>query len=166
MTLATVDGAGQPWTRTVLLKGCDERGFIFFTNYDGDKARHLAVNPGAALTFFWAPLERQVNITGSVEKTSREESEAYFRSRPVNSRLGAWASRQSQSIADRSELERQFEVARAQFGEENIPLPPQWGGYCVKPETIEFWQGQQSRLHDRFRYKRAADGWQIERLQP
>ena len=166
MILATVDESGQPWTRTVLLKICDERGFTFFTNYEGAKARHIAANGRAALTFWWGPLERQVNVTGTVQKTSREESETYFRSRPIASQLGAWASQQSTRIADREQLEKQFETVREKYGEENIPLPPHWGGYIVRPDTVEFWQGRRSRLHDRFRYTRAADGWQVERLSP
>jgi pyridoxamine 5'-phosphate oxidase len=167
MTLATVDAAGQPWTRTVLLKICDARGFTFFTNYEGAKARHLAANPCAALTFWWGALERQVNITGSVEKTSVVESEAYFHSRPASSQLGAWASAQSETVADRAQLEAQFSAALEKYGEAEIPLPPHWGGYRLAPRTIEFWQGRRSRLHDRFRYTLQRDGaWKIERLAP
>ena len=167
LTLATVDAAGQPWTRTVLLKICDARGFTFFTNYDGAKARHLAGNPRAALTFWWGALERQVNVTGTVEKTSREESAAYFHTRPASSQLGAWASAQSAVLADRAQLEAQFAAARAQYGDTEIPLPPHWGGYRLTPQTIEFWQGRRSRLHDRLRYTRQADGtWPITRLAP
>jgi pyridoxamine 5'-phosphate oxidase len=166
MTLATVDADGQPWTRTILLKACDARGFTFFTNYDGAKARQLAANPRAGLTFWWAALERQVNITGAVERTSRAESEAYFASRPVASQLGAWASAQSSVLTGRDELEAAFAAARARFGEENIPCPENWGGYRVVPATVEFWQGRRSRLHDRFRYTRAGGVWEIERLAP
>lgn len=167
MTLSTVDADGQPWSRTVLLKVCDERGFAFFTNYEGAKGRHLAVNPCAALTFWWGALERQVNIAGTVTKTSREESLRYFQSRPVASRLGAWTSRQSDVIADREQLERQFEEVKQTWGESDIPLPPFWGGYVLEPRSIEFWQGRRSRLHDRLRYVRRADGgWKIERLSP
>lgn len=167
MTLATVDAAGQPWTRTVLLKICDARGFTFFSNYEGAKARHLAANPCAALTFWWGALERQVNITGSVEKTSVVESEAYFHSRPASSQLGAWASAQSETVADRAQLEAQFSAALEKYGEAEIPLPPHWGGYRLAPRTIEFWQGRRSRLHDRFRYTLQRDGaWKIERLAP
>ena len=167
MTLATVDAAGQPWTRTVLLKICDARGFTFFTNYEGAKARHLAANPHAALTFWWGALERQVNVTGVVEKTSREESAAYFHSRPAGSQLGAWASAQSEVVAGRAQLEAQFTAALEKYGETEIPLPPHWGGYRLAPQTIEFWQGRRSRLHDRLRYTRQPDGaWKIERLSP
>lgn len=167
MTLATVDAAGQPWTRTVLLKICDERGFTFFTNYVGAKGRHLEANPRAALTFWWGALERQVNITGTVTKVSREESDAYFHSRPTSSQIGAWASAQSEVVTGRAQLERQFADALAQYGGTGIPLPPQWGGYRLVPQTIEFWQGRRSRLHDRLRYSREPDGsWKIERLSP
>ena len=167
MIVATVDAAGQPWTRTVLLKICDERGFTFFTNYDGAKGRHLAENPRVALTFWWGALERQVNVTGTVAKVSREESEIYFHSRPTSSQIGAWASAQSEVMESREQLERQFAGALAKYGETDIPLPPQWGGYCVTPQTIEFWQGRRSRLHDRLRYSRGEEGsWVIERLSP
>jgi pyridoxamine 5'-phosphate oxidase len=169
MILATVDSSGQPWTRTVLLKCCDERGFTFFTNYEGEKAHHLAQNDRAGLTFWWGPLERQVNITGTVAKTSREESDSYFHSRPISSQLGAWASRQSEVVADRAQLQRQLEEARQRFGEDNVPLPPHWGGYTVHPQTIEFWQGQRSRLHDRLRFTRVGENseeWKVERLSP
>jgi pyridoxamine 5'-phosphate oxidase len=167
MILATVDADGQPWTRTVLLKACDSRGFSFFTNYLGNKGQHLLAEPRAALTFWWGPLERQVNITGTVEKTSREESEAYFAGRPIASRLGAWASQQSTTLPNREELERSFEEARLRFPDENIPCPGHWGGFRVVPGTVEFWQGRRSRLHDRFRYTRKdGDGWNIERLAP
>ena len=167
MTLATVDAEGQPWTRTVLLKICDERGFTFFTNYTGAKGRHLDGNPRAALTFWWSALERQVNVTGTVTKVSREESEIYFHSRPVSSQIGAWASAQSEVVEDREQLERQFAEALAKYGETDIPLPPYWGGYCVTPHTIEFWQGRKSRLHDRLRFTRSGGGsWLVERLSP
>jgi pyridoxamine 5'-phosphate oxidase len=166
MIIGTVDADSQPWTRTVLLKVCDERGFTFFTNYAGHKAQQLAANSRAALTFWWGPLERQVNIAGIVEKCSREESDLYFHSRPVSSQLGAWASEQSQVVPDREQLERQFEEARERFGEVNVPLPTNWGGYIVIPHTIEFWQGQRSRLHDRFRYTRLEGKWLIDRLSP
>ena len=166
MTLATIDEHGRPWTRTILLKGCDERGFVFFTNYGGAKGRHLTREPRCALTFWWAPHERQVNVTGNVQKVGREETESYFAMRPLFSRLGAWASAQSEVLPDRETLERQFAEAKQRFGE-NVPVPPHWGGFVVIPETVEFWQGRQSRLHDRLRYTRQSDGgWKIERLSP
>jgi pyridoxamine 5'-phosphate oxidase len=167
MVLATVDAAGQPRSRTVLLKVCDQRGFTFFTSYAGAKARHLAHEPRCALSFLWVALERQVQVIGRVEKTSMGESDAYFQSRPVASRLGAWASQQSEVLENREVLERRFAEARARFGEENIPRPENWGGYRVVPQVIEFWQGRRSRLHDRFRYTRQSEGeWKIERLAP
>jgi len=167
MILATVDASGQPWTRTVLLKVCDARGFSFFTNYLGNKGKQLAAESRAALTFWWGALERQVNVTGRVEKTTREESEAYFKVRPLASRLGAWASQQSSTLPNREELERSFDKVRERFPDENIPCPENWGGYRLVPETIEFWQGRRSRLHDRFRYTRdGGDAWKIERLAP
>jgi pyridoxamine 5'-phosphate oxidase len=166
MVLSTVDGAGQPWSRTVLLKVCDERGFTFFTNYEGAKGQHLATNPRAALTFWWSAVQRQVNIAGVVEKTSAAESDEYFRTRPEASRLSAWASQQSSVLPDRAELERRVEEARAQFGTEDISCPPHWGGYRLVPHTIEFWQGRQSRLHDRFRFTREDGAWRIDRLSP
>lgn len=165
MTLATVDAAGQPWTRTVLLKGCDPRGFIFFTNYDGAKGRHLTSEPRCALTFWWGPLERQVNVTGSVVKVPRAETEAYFALRPTASQLGAWASHQSEVLPDRTALERAYEEARARLGD-SPPAPAHWGGYLVRPETIEFWQGRRNRLHDRLRFTRVGEGWRLERLSP
>ena len=167
MTLATVDATGQPWTRTVLLKVCDDRGFTFFTNYTGTKGRHIDSNPRVALTFWWGALERQVNVTGTVTKVSIEESETYFHSRPKSSQIGAWASAQSETVTGRDQLERQFAETLEKFGESEIPLPPHWGGYRVAAETIEFWQGRRSRLHDRLRYVRHADGlWGGERLSP
>jgi pyridoxamine 5'-phosphate oxidase len=166
MTLATVDAEGQPWSRTVLLKACDERGFVFFTNYEGAKARHLAHEPRCALTFWWAAHERQVNVSGRVEKVPRSETESYFDMRPLVSRLGAWASRQSEVIAGREPLEHAFAEAKARFGDK-VPAPPHWGGYVVRASTIEFWQGRQSRLHDRLRYTGVPGGaWKIERLAP
>jgi pyridoxamine 5'-phosphate oxidase len=167
MIVSSVDADGQPWSRTILLKICDDRGFTFFTNYEGAKGRHFDANPRAALTFWWGPLERQVNVTGSVTKVSREESAAYFHSRPENSQLGAWASQQSAVIADREQLEKQFAEASARYEGREIPLPPNWGGYCLVPRSIEFWQGRRSRLHDRLRYTRQPDGeWKVERLSP
>ena len=166
MALATVDPAGQPWSRTVLLKGCDARGFSFYTNYESSKGQQLAREPRCALTFRWGELERQVNVTGRVEKVPRAETEAYFPKRPLGGRLGAWASRQSSVLADRAALEKAFEEAKARFGD-NPPAPEHWGGYVVRPATVEFWQGRRSRLHDRLRYTRVADDtWKIERLAP
>ena len=166
MVLATVDKDGRTSARNVLLKGADERGFVFFTNYDSRKGRELSENPNAALTFYWTDLERQVCITGPVEKISREESENYFKSRPRGSRLAAWASNQSDVVADRAALEAKWNEMEKKFPNE-VPLPPDWGGYVLKPERIEFWQGRASRLHDRFCYTRQADdSWKIERLAP
>ena len=165
MTLGTVDASGQPWTRTVLLKTCDERGFVFFTNYESNKGEHLAHEPRCSLTFFWSALERQVNITGRVEKVPRAETEAYFSIRPINARLGAWASRQSSILPDRTALEAAWTQSATLHGD-NPPAPPYWGGYVVRPTLIEFWQGRQSRLHDRLRYSHSENGWKIERLSP
>ncbi len=167
MTLSTVDATGQPWSRTVLLKICDERGFTFFTNYESSKGAQLAANPRAALTFWWGAMERQVNVTGTVSRVSAEESERYFQSRPLASQLGAWASAQSRVVISRAQLEQQFEETRERFAGGVIPLPSHWGGYCLRPRTIEFWQGRQSRLHDRLRYTREGEQkWRIERLSP
>jgi pyridoxamine 5'-phosphate oxidase len=166
MTLATVDQDGRPSTRTVLLKSVDERGFIFFTNYQSRKGRELAENPNAALTFFWPELERQVCVAGTVTKLPAAESEAYFKSRPRGSQIGAWASNQSEPISDRAVLEAKWRELERKYPAE-VPLPPHWGGYVLKPERIEFWQGRPSRLHDRFSYARQPDGsWQIARVAP
>jgi pyridoxamine 5'-phosphate oxidase len=167
MTLATASSAGEPTARIVLLKGYDERGFVFFTNYESAKGRDLDTNPRASLLFFWAELERQIRITGTVSRTTAEESAAYFHSRPVESQLGAWASAQSRVLADRAQLEaRQAELRDAYKGRE-VPLPPFWGGYRVAPERIEFWQGRTSRLHDRLLYTKSVNGtWSRTRLAP
>lgn len=168
MTLATATKSGKLSARVVLLKGFDQRGFVFFTNYDSDKGRDLAENPHAALAFYWMPLERQVRISGPVEKTSRAESEEYFHSRPRGSQLGAWVSRQSEVIDARRILDARLAEMTERFaGQEVVALPPHWGGYRVVPEIIEFWQGRANRLHDRFRYTRQKDGsWTLDRLAP
>jgi pyridoxamine 5'-phosphate oxidase len=166
MTLATVNPSGRPSARIVLLKGFDERGFVFFTNYESDKAIALASHPFASLVFFWKELERQVRIEGSCVKVSDMESDAYFHSRPLGSKLGAWASPQSRSIRGREVLDANLEALQLKYAQEEVPRPPHWGGYRVVPETVEFWQGRSSRLHDRIRYKTSGNDWLIERLAP
>jgi pyridoxamine 5'-phosphate oxidase len=167
MTLATATPGGVPSARIVLLKAFDARGFTFFTDYRSQKGCELEANPRAALAFFWSELERQVRITGTVTKVTREESEQYHRSRPRGSRLGAWTSHQSAVLPSREALEQRLREVTAKFPDEDNPLPPYWGGYLVRPETVEFWQGRPSRLHDRIRYTRQAGGdWNIERLSP
>lgn len=166
MTLATADRDGRPCARIVLMKSFDDRGFVFYTNYNSRKGDELAQNPRACLLSYWSPLWRQVRIEGTVEKVSEAESDEYFHSRPMGSKLGAWASDQSHPIASRNELEERFEEFSWKFAD-NIPRPPHWGGYRVKPELIEFWQGRENRLHDRLLYTRQEDGsWLIERLSP
>jgi pyridoxamine 5'-phosphate oxidase len=166
MVLATVDSAGRPSARSVLLKDVNERGFIFYTNYDSRKGRELADNPNAALTFYWPDWERQVCVGGIVARISREETEAYFRRRPRGSQLATWASNQFDVVTDRTDLEKKWDEAAAKFPGD-VPLPPNWGGYVLRPEWIEFWQGRPSRLHDRFRYTQQADrSWKLERIAP
>jgi pyridoxamine 5'-phosphate oxidase len=165
MVLATADRSGRPSARVVLLKGCDDRGFVFFTHYDSRKGRDLAENPRAALVFYWHEFDRQVRIEGTVDRTSREESEAYFQSRPLGARIGAAASRQSEVLAGRDELERAVRELAERLGDA-VPCPDSWGGYRVVPDEIEIWQGRENRLHDRFRYRRQPEGWKIDRLSP
>ena len=167
MTLATADEAGRPSARIVLLRGLDERGFVFFTNYLSRKGEQIATNPMAALCFFWPELERQVRIEGRISKTSPEESDAYFLGRPSGNRLGAWASPQSQKLGDRQALKDLVTHWETQFKGLEIPRPEHWGGYRLAPDRIEFWQGRPSRLHDRICYQQEADGsWKIDRLAP
>jgi len=167
MTLATASPHARPSARNVLLRGFDARGFVFFTNYESRKASELEANPHAALVFYWKELERQVCVTGSVERATRDESAAYFASRPEGARLAAWTSRQSRPVASREELEERYQETAERFRGDEVPLPPFWGGFRLVPDTIEFWQGRTHRLHDRLRYTRQPDGaWLVERLWP
>ena len=167
MSLATVSADGKPSVRIVLLKGFDHDGFVFFTNYESEKVRQLGANPHAALGFYWIELDRQIRISGVTSKTTREESERYFHSRPIGSQLGAWASRQSEVLDARRVLDARMAQMTERFEGKPIPLPPNWGGFRLKPEQIEFWQGRGNRLHDRFRYTHQSDGnWSIDRLSP
>lgn len=167
MVLATIDAQGHPWQRIVLLKGMSHGGFVFYTNYGSNKAQAIADNPTVSLLFPWNELDRQVIVGGQVEKMSIAESASYFLTRPRESQIAAWASRQSRPISARAMLEKQVQVLKEKFGKGDIPMPDFWGGYRVIPQRIEFWQGGEHRLHDRFLYSRQPDGqWQIEQLQP
>jgi pyridoxamine 5'-phosphate oxidase len=167
MTIATSSKEGRPSARMVLLKQFDEKGFVFFTNYESAKAKDLKENPQAALLIFWEPLERQIRVSGKVEKVSASESFEYFRKRPIDSQLGAWASQQSSEITARFLLEKAFGEMLEKFENGEVPLPPHWGGYRVVPDEFEFWQGRTNRLHDRVAYKKKSDGsWKIVRLSP
>lgn len=166
MTLATVNKKGVPSARTILLKELDDSGFVFYTNYESEKAQELNENPNASLVFYWKEFERQVRITGIVEKISRKESETYFKSRPLESKLGAWASKQSEEIPNRDYLVNKYNEVKEKFKGTEIPLPPFWGGYRLLPNIFEFWQGREMRLHDRIKYEKVENGWRILRLSP
>jgi len=166
MTLSTINAAGRPSARIVLLKGFDEKGFVFYTNYESDKGRQLDANPYASLVFFWKELERQVRIEGKCERVSSEESDEYFYSRPLGSRLGAWASPQSRVIGTREILDKNAATLLERYASGEVPRPPHWGGYRVVADTIEFWQGRSNRLHDRIKYSHQDGAWKIERLAP
>lgn len=167
MILATATADGIPSARTVLLKGLDETGLVFYTNYESHKSRELAENPNAAVVFYWQPLGRQVRAAGTVERVTQEESFAYFSSRQRGSRLGAWASRQSEPLESRQELLDRVQELDQRYPDDDIPLPPHWGGYRIVPYMFEFWESRESRLHDRFRFTRSENGvWTVQRLQP
>jgi pyridoxamine 5'-phosphate oxidase len=165
MTIATATADGRPSARMLLLKDHGPDGFVFFTGYEGRKGRELAENPRAALVFYWRPLGRQVRIEGTVERLATADSEAYFRTRPLQSRHAAWASRQSEVLPDRESLDQRFEEAAARYAED-VPLPGHWGGFRLRPDFIEFWQHRENRLHDRFRFRRDGERWVMERLSP
>ncbi len=166
MTLSTIGTDGFPHSRIVLLKFIDKEGFIFFTNYNGEKGKAIALNNATGLHFFWSKLERQVKILGYAEKINREQSEKYFQTRPIESQISAWASNQSEEIPSREYLEKRYEEFSKKFENQPVPLPPYWGGYRIVPQNFEFWQGRISRLHDRIIYEKTADGWNIKRLSP
>jgi pyridoxamine 5'-phosphate oxidase len=166
MALSTVSDDGEPSSRIVLLKGVQDDGFCFYSNYGSRKGQELAVNPHAAICFYWAPLERQVRIEGKVERLSRKESESYFQQRPRLSKIGAWASKQSTKVASREELETNFKEIEQRFKDQEVPTPEFWGGYVLKPSRIEFWQGREGRMHDRICYEKVDDGWEYFRLAP
>jgi pyridoxamine 5'-phosphate oxidase len=164
--LATAGADGRPAVRHVLVKVVDQRGFTFFTNRESRKGRHLAANPNAALAFYWREIDRQVCVAGGTAPIADEETEAYFRTRPREARLGAWASMQSRPVGSREELDAAYAAMSARFPDEDVPLPPHWGGYRLEPDAVEFWKGREHRLHDRFRYAREGTGWRLERLWP
>jgi pyridoxamine 5'-phosphate oxidase len=166
MVVSSVSAHGRPSSRMVLLKGVDQRGFVFYTNYDSRKGHELDADPACALLFPWHDLQRQVRVDGTAERVTREESEAYFASRPRGSQLGAWASPQSAEVASREELDRLYDEVEARFADSDVPLPPHWGGFRVVPETVEFWQGRKGRMHDRLVYRRQAEAWTTARLAP
>jgi len=166
MVLSTVSAEGRPASRIVLLKGLDERGFVFYTNYTSRKGIELEANPACALLFPWHGLERQIRVDGTAVRLTPQENDAYFATRPRASQIGAWASPQSQVVADRGELDGRYGEVSARFGEEDVPTAPDWGGYRVEHASVEFWQGRRGRMHDRLRYRRFPDGWVTERLAP
>jgi pyridoxamine 5'-phosphate oxidase len=166
MVVSTVSAQGRPSSRMVLLKALDERGFVFYTNYDSRKGIELSANPGCALLFPWHDLQRQVRVEGRAEQVSAEESAAYFATRPRPSQLGAWASPQSRLVESRDELDRRYAESETRFGDDPVPLPPRWGGFRVVPDAVEFWQGRRDRMHDRMVYRRAGEGWEVVRLAP
>jgi len=166
MTLATATPDGIPAARMMLLKGVDQRGFMFFTNYESRKGQELLENRRAALVFHWAVLQRQVRVEGTVERLTHDESEAYFQTRPRGAQIGAWASQQSAELSSRAELDKRVTEYEARFAGQNVPLPPFWGGFRLTPTAIEFWQGRINRLHDRVRYTRAGENWSVVRLYP
>jgi pyridoxamine 5'-phosphate oxidase len=166
MTITTATKTGKPSSRIVLLRGFDRKGFVFYTNYDSQKGREIAENPQASILFFWAKLERQVRIDGSISKVTRRHAEEYFATRPRESQIGAWASLQSSVISSRAELEEKIAALEREFAGREVPCPENWGGYALKPDAFEFWQGGKSRLHDRLRYTKTKSAWKIERLSP